>query len=698
MYGSAERPTDAERAAAVLAANSSRQHGAATMPPSPRPTRQLNVEAVSASPPELVDNLPPAVPPGSAASDHAPERLAALAASRADAYKLEVEELRVSLAKQQRRQSQMMEEHSAQVAALTAELEARGRGEMLARTRCEAVEIELRACRQQLAKAREAAKRNAGTRQEELGTEMLAKISSAMRGLACHGFKASVLSWRKRALRSGIAQWAANAQLLEASEVEAEAQVVIEQANSFARAEAKASNSASPEAWLREVQRNARVSRLANYFESLRRHDLLAFVHLWRIASCALAAEEDLTDVAGRLKAAQAGMVKVLDGRAASEEVSLRQAALARCIVGAASLHGVRRERRERHHSLQMGFKPWVCMVMSVRLTRMAAMREELADARENDAHSARRADALTRELQSVRNNLAASQKRVREAQQAAETAAEQASKSDEVKQRSEALSKLARGKAEDLERQKYAIAAKARNERQQVLTMRRGVVALALRTALRRESDLSLARCMALWAAVVAILPDGILPGDDEGSGRAVRPAPSARPRWPRPPRPPRPAAPAALSAAAARARRAPGSLSPRQSSHGVAAAPATETASTTKRARSTPSTRRTRAHRWRAWPWPPCSTTTTAATSCAGRRCRPPGRQPHLPRRVLPRRRALLRRAAPLSRLGGRPRRSGCRATSRRATPPRAPVRRPPCKAVAPQAARPGLARQVI
>lgn len=505
------------------------------MPPSPRPSTQH----ISASPPEHPGNVPAASGGGAACHyamtasatgggaagpseppvAHAPERLTALAASRAEAYKLEVEELRVSVAKQQRKQAQVAEEHAGQLAALQAELEARGRGEMLARTRCEAGEIELRECRQQLAKAREAARRALGTRQEEIGTQMLAKISTAMKGLATHGFRSAVLSWRRRALRSGVAQWAANAQLLEASEVEEEARRVIATANSFARAEAKASDAESPEAWLREVQRNARVARLANHFEALRREYLHSCLCAWRLASCAIAAEGDLQDVAGRLRAAQAGMVKVLDGRSATEEATLRAASLARVLVGAASLKGVRRERRERHHSLQLGFKPWLCLVMSDRLREAESVRHELRKSREAEAHTARRCDALTRELSACRSSLAATQKRLGDAKAEAASAAEQASRSDEVKQRSEALSRLARSQSEANEREKYALAARARTERQQVLTMRRGVVALALRTAVRRGTELCLARSLARWAAVAALMD-----GDELGLGLGGR------------------------------------------------------------------------------------------------------------------------------------------------------------------------------
>ena len=82
------------------------------------------------------------------------------------------------------------------VAALTAELEARGRGEMLARTRCEAAEVELRTARQQLAKLREAAKRDGAARSDALGAEVLERCKGAMKSLAQKGLAAAVLGWR----------------------------------------------------------------------------------------------------------------------------------------------------------------------------------------------------------------------------------------------------------------------------------------------------------------------------------------------------------------------------------------------------------------------------------------------------------------------------------------------------------------------
>ena len=75
------------------------------------------------------------------------------------------------------------------------------------------------------------------------------------------------------------------------------------------------------------------------------RDGVLSAFAAWRLASYAVAAEDDLRDLAGRLRSAQAGMVQVLDGRAASEEQSARLAALMRAVVGVVSRKGARRAR-----------------------------------------------------------------------------------------------------------------------------------------------------------------------------------------------------------------------------------------------------------------------------------------------------------------------------------------------------------------
>ena len=238
---------------------------------------------------------------------HAPERLEALAASRAQAYKVEVEELRSSLARSQLKMQQQAEDHAAKVASLTAELDARGRGEMLARTRCEAAEVELRAARPQLNKLRESARRDSSARQETLSDDLLLRCQGAMRRLAVHGFAASVLSWRRRALRAGIGGWLAACRLIDATAAEDRAAAIMRHASSFARAEAAAADPSSTASLMRDVQRGQRVRRLRNYFAGVTRAGLSASLADWRLAACATAAEDDLRDVAGRLRAAQAG-------------------------------------------------------------------------------------------------------------------------------------------------------------------------------------------------------------------------------------------------------------------------------------------------------------------------------------------------------------------------------------------------------
>ena len=192
-----------------------------------------------------------------------------------------------------------------------------------------------------------------------------------------------------------------------------------------------------------------RMKRLGNYLEHSWRDSLLSALETWRLASCAIAAEDDLRDLAARLRSAQAGMVQVLDGRAASEEQSGRKAALMRAIVGVASLHGVRREKRDRLLSYQLAFRPWQLLLMASRLEEASRVKEWLDVSRESDAHSSRRAESLSKELHLLRNNLAASQKRAKEALNDATNARALAAKADEQRERSEALSKMARGKAE---------------------------------------------------------------------------------------------------------------------------------------------------------------------------------------------------------------------------------------------------------
>jgi hypothetical protein len=83
--------------------------------------------------------------------------------------------------------------------------------------------------------------------------------------------------------------------------------------------------------------------------------------------------------------------------------------------------------------------------------------------------------------------------------------AAEQAAReAEEAKEKADALSRLARSKAEGLERDKYAAIKAARTERQTGLLIRRGVVAMAMRAALRRADELRLASAIARWAIAV--------------------------------------------------------------------------------------------------------------------------------------------------------------------------------------------------
>ena len=203
-------------------------------------------------------------------------------------------------------------------------------------------------------------------------------------------------------------------------------------------------------------------------------------------------------------------MVQVLDGRSASEQHAVRCGALARALVGLASVHGVRRERRERHHCLQLGFKPWVLLVMAERAYEAQIMQRRLDGIEASDAHAHRRVEVLTRDLQVARNNLAASQKRLKEAQADAAKASEDAKAADAGRERLEALEKLSRHKAEALEREKYATAATAKKERQAASAMRRGVVALELHSgAMARGTRMHLLSALTRWATLTLyVLP----------------------------------------------------------------------------------------------------------------------------------------------------------------------------------------------
>lgn len=479
------------------------------------PSAALGARAIGAPSAEPSAHVPQAPPAGYAAPEaFPPDRVEALAAARAEAYKLEVEELRVTVARAHLKIQKLIDEHASRASAMEAELEARGRGEMLARTRCEAAENELRSLRKENARLREAVKRESSEWQEALSANVMQRCRAALQGVAKHGLTTAVLNWRKQALHTGMARWQCAAQLMEAAQVEAEATLLVTRAGLGLREEAaaaghlRADQLGGPEGWLRDVQRGYRVHRMGNWADAVLRSDLLWALGEWRLAACASAAETDLRDVAGRLRAAQDGMVRVLDGRSRSEEAVARQTAVARVVVGVASLRGVRREGRERRLSLLMGFRPWVVLLLGERLSAAERVGDRLHASQAEGAQSSRRAEALTREVHVLRNNLAAAQKRVREAGAEAEAAYEAAARAEEGRDKSEQLAKLARVKAEGLEREKYSAAAAARKEKHSTQMLRRGVVALALRSALTRGDELLLASAVARWA-VVALQPE---------------------------------------------------------------------------------------------------------------------------------------------------------------------------------------------
>ena len=468
-----------------------------------------------------------------------PKRREALAAARADGYKQEVEELRVTVARAHLKVQQQTAEHAKHIAALQAELDARSRGEMLARTRCEAAEAELRGMRKEVQRLKERVgglQQDGAARQEAFADGLVVRCREALQGLARHGLAAGVLGWRRRSLASSVARWQCTVQLLDATFAGRVAALEISSPGGFACAEAAAAVLGGSEGWLRDVQRGYRVRRLGNWSAGVTRASLLRATLEWRLAACALAAEDDLRDVAGRLRSAQNGMVQVLDGRAVAEDAMSRHTALARVVVGVASLYGVRRNTRDRRWSLQMGFRPWLCLLMSSRLDAAAGVGKELRGSLADGAQSSKRADALTRDMHVLRNNLAATHKKLREASADADAAVGRAAKSEEAREKLERLERASRAKTEALEREKYAAVGAARKERQHGVQLRRGVIALALRAALRRGDELRLASAVARWA-VALLQPErgapwwGVLAGGgsdeataaDEGEGRGV-------------------------------------------------------------------------------------------------------------------------------------------------------------------------------
>ena len=458
-------------------------------------------------------------PTARASAEHPAERLEALAAGRAEAYKLEVEELRVTVARAHLKIQQQQEMHAKEMANVQAELEARTRGEMLARTRCEAAEAELRSLRREAAKLREAAKSGTQAHHEAVSKALVETCKAAMHGLARHGLGRALVGWRMRALRDGLSRWQrlmarrdAERALAEADGARAAAEKAKtqtarawQQASWLARAEAAALEQPDgPEACRRDRQRAVCARRLGLYLVAEERHAAVEVLREWRLAVCAAAAEDDLREVAGRLRSAQTGMVQLLDGRASAETSWHRHVALARLVVGVAALRTARREGRARKWDLHAGFRPWLLLVAHARQRDAAYTQARLPSDASRDAataDAARKADALQRDVNVLRNNLAAAHKRVRDAGAEADAADARCAKAEEAKEKADALARLARVKAEGLEREKFAASRAARAERQTALLIRRGVVAMAMRGALRRGDELRLASAIARWA-----------------------------------------------------------------------------------------------------------------------------------------------------------------------------------------------------
>ena len=115
-------------------------------------------------------------------------------ASRAEAYKLEVEELRVALAKAQRKAQHAR--RRARRAARRSQRGARGARPRASAGRASAVRgvrDRAPATRAQLNKLREQTRRTDSTQQHELSTDLFERRADAMRALALHGFRSAVL-------------------------------------------------------------------------------------------------------------------------------------------------------------------------------------------------------------------------------------------------------------------------------------------------------------------------------------------------------------------------------------------------------------------------------------------------------------------------------------------------------------------------
>jgi hypothetical protein len=454
--------------------------------------------ACSRPPAPLPDSAPPPPPAAAAAAapaasppEHPPERLEALAAARAEAYKLEVQELRVSVARAHLKIQTQQEEHAAQLAALQAELEARGRGEMLTRTRCEAYEADLRSLRKENQRLRDQIKRDASAKHAAMSEDLAERCKKSTHAFVTQGLSSAVLGWQRRKLDETFGRWLVTCAWIEFAQAEATARRLSMQGDASISE-------------LHQFRRSTCARQLVRNFELGSRERLCSAVREWRLAVCAAAAEADLRDLAGRLRSAQAGMVQVLDGRASAEGVIHQQAALGRAVLGVAARLAARRELKDRKSALLGAFRPWLLLVADERLRAAAVDRATLLGTVDEGSSISRRADGLAAEIKLLRNNLAAATKRAREAVAEAEAAGAKAREAEEAKEKADALSRLARSKAEGLERDKYAAIKAARTERQTGLLIRRGVVAMAMRAALRRADELRLASAIARWAVAV--------------------------------------------------------------------------------------------------------------------------------------------------------------------------------------------------
>ena len=432
-----------------------------------------------------------AAAPAAAPPEHPPERLEALAAARAEAYKLEVQELRVSVARAHLKIQTQQEEHAAQLAALQAELEARGRGEMLTRTRCEAYEADLRSLRKENQRLRDQIKRDASAKHAAMSEDLAERCKKSTQAFVTQGLMSAVLGWQRRKLDETFGRWLVTCAWIEFAQAEATARRLSMQGDASISE-------------LHQFRRSTCARQLVRNFELGSRERLCSAVREWRLAVCAAAAEADLRDLAGRLRSAQAGMVQVLDGRASAEGVIHQQAALGRAVLGVAARLAARRELKDRKSALLGAFRPWLLLVADERLRAAAVDRATLLGTVDEGSSISRRADGLAAEIKLLRNNLAAATKRAREAVAEAEAAGAKAREAEEAKEKADALSRLARSKAEGLERDKYAAIKAARTERQTGLLIRRGVVAMAMRAALRRADELRLASAIARWAIAV--------------------------------------------------------------------------------------------------------------------------------------------------------------------------------------------------